>query len=108
MEELKKIFTDMLDHIDNHKDAYKNPEWTNERIVDVWIKTNEAKLKSNVIHDVSIHDVSIRDYDPDFEEVECDSYEYQQMPDDADEKCNKGIGIENCNHCIFNKKLHVC
>ena len=39
------------------------------------------------------------------DKVECEYYEYQQLTDDSDEVCNKGIGIENCGHCIFNKKL---
>lgn len=46
MEILIEIFTEMLNHIDNHQYAYKNPQWTNRQIVEAWVKTNEAKLKN--------------------------------------------------------------
>jgi hypothetical protein len=52
MNELKQIFTDMLNHIDNHKQAYNLPEWTNERIVNAHIKTHETKLKKLFISGV--------------------------------------------------------
>ncbi len=45
MNELEQIFTEMLNHIDDHKEAYDKPQWTNEAIVKTWIKTNESKLK---------------------------------------------------------------
>lgn len=41
-EEILKIFTEMLEHIENHKPAYK--KWTNEQIVRTWIKTHEHRL----------------------------------------------------------------
>lgn len=54
----------------------------------------------------SIPCVSPRAYDPNFGEVDCEHYELEQGNEDNDELCHKGIGIENCNHCIFNKALH--
>ncbi len=45
MEKLQQIFTEMLNHIDDHKEAYNKSQWTNEAIVKTWIKTNEHKLK---------------------------------------------------------------
>jgi len=50
---LEEIFTEMLNHIDNHKEAYKKPQWTNESIVKNWIKKNEHKLKNLFIPIVS-------------------------------------------------------
>ena len=46
MEKLIEIFTEMLNHIDNHNYAYKKPQWTNRQIVETWVKTNESKLKN--------------------------------------------------------------
>lgn len=43
----------MLNHIDDHKEAYDKPQWTNEAIVKTWIKTNESKLKNLFISGVS-------------------------------------------------------
>lgn len=53
MKELQQIFTEMLNHIDEHKEAYNKPQWTNEAIVKTWIKTNEHKLKNLFIPIVS-------------------------------------------------------
>lgn len=53
MEELQQIFTEMLNHIDKHKEAYDKPQWTNEAIVKTWIKTNQHKLKNLFIPIVS-------------------------------------------------------
>ena len=53
MNELEQIFTEMLNHIDDHKEAYNKPQWTNEAIVKTWIKTNESKLKNLFIPGVS-------------------------------------------------------
>lgn len=53
MKELQQIFTEMLNHIDSHKEAYDKPQWTNEAIVKTWIKTNEHKLKNLFIPKVS-------------------------------------------------------
>ena len=53
MNELEQIFTEMLNHIDDHKEAYNKPQWTNEAIVKTWIKTNESKLKNLFISGVS-------------------------------------------------------
>ncbi len=52
MNELEQIFTEMLNHIDDHKEAYDKPQWTNEAIVKTWIKTNESKLKNLFISGV--------------------------------------------------------
>jgi len=52
MEELEKIFIEMLDHIDNHKESYNKPQWTNEAIVKTWLKANEHKLKLLGIADI--------------------------------------------------------
>jgi len=52
MEELEKIFIEMLDHIDDHKESYNKPQWTNEAIVKTWLKVNEHKLKLLGIDDV--------------------------------------------------------
>jgi len=53
MNELEQIFTEMLNHVDDHKEAYNKPQWTNEAIVKTWIKTNESKLKNLFISGVS-------------------------------------------------------
>lgn len=53
MNELEQIFTEMLNHIDEHKEAYNKPQWTNEAIVKTWIKTNEIKLKNLFISGVT-------------------------------------------------------
>ena len=53
MNELEQIFTEMLNHIDDHKEAYNKPQWTNQAIVKTWIKTNESKLKNLFISGVS-------------------------------------------------------
>ena len=53
MNELEQIFTEMLNHIDDHKEAYNKPQWTNEAIVKTWVKTNESKLKNLFISGVS-------------------------------------------------------
>ena len=45
-------------------------------------------------------------WNPEYDKVDCEYYEYQQMHDDADELCNLGIGIEHCAHCYNNKALH--
>lgn len=52
MNELEHIFIEMLNHIDDHKEAYNKPQWTNEAIVKTWIKTNESKLKNLFISSV--------------------------------------------------------
>ena len=41
-EEIIKIFSEMLEHIDNHKPAYE--KWTNEQIVKTWVETNKHRL----------------------------------------------------------------
>lgn len=56
---------------------------------------------------LNLFSVSARTFDPDYDEVDCDHYEYQQMPDDADEVCHLGIGIDNCAHCYRNRALYV-
>jgi len=53
MNELEQIFTEMLNHVDDHKEAYNKPQWTNEAIVKTWIKTNESKLKNLFISGAS-------------------------------------------------------
>ena len=52
--------------------------------------------------------VSTRTYDEDFDEVDCEHYEYEVGLEDNAEICHLGIGIENCSHCFKNKKLYVC
>jgi len=70
------------------------------------VGTYSKKLRSYLSDKINRLNIDTVDLDMIFtDEVECEHYEYQQMPDDADEVCNKGIGIENCGHCIFNKKL---
>ena len=64
-------------------------------------------LEQQLVNLCNLPVVSARTYDPDYEEVDCDHYEYQQMPDDAGEVCQLGIGIENCTHCYKNKALYV-
>ncbi len=54
MNELEQIFTEMLNHIDDHKESYNKPQWTNEAIVKTWIKTNENKLKNLLISGVVV------------------------------------------------------
>lgn len=41
-EEILSIFTEMLEHIENHYEAYG--KWTNEEIVKTWMKTHEHRL----------------------------------------------------------------
>jgi len=53
MNELEQIFTEMLNNIDDHKQTYSKPEWTNKLIVQTWIKANEHKLKNLFISGVS-------------------------------------------------------
>ena len=53
MKELEQIFTEMLNNIEDHKQTYNKPEWTNEVIVQTWIKANEHKLKNLFISGVS-------------------------------------------------------
>lgn len=52
MNELKQIFTDMLNHIDDHKEAYNKPQWTNEAIVNSWVKTNKIKLNKIIKNEI--------------------------------------------------------
>lgn len=51
-------------------------------------------------------DVITRTYDEDFDEVDCDFYEYEIGIEDNDEVCHLGIGIENCSHCFKNRSLY--
>lgn len=66
MNELKQIFTNMLNHIDNHKQSYSSPEWTNERIVNAYIKTHEAKLKKLFIPSVSQQRKTLEEFKKDY------------------------------------------
>ena len=52
--------------------------------------------------------VSTRTYDKEFDEVDCEHYEYEIGLEDNDEICHLGIGIDNCGHCFKNKALYVC
>lgn len=51
--------------------------------------------------------VSTRTYDEEFDEVDCEHYEYEIGIEDNDEICHLGIGIDNCGHCFKNKALYV-
>ncbi len=53
MNELEQIFTEMLNHKDEHWQAYNKPQWDNNKIVKAWIKTNESKLKNLFISGVT-------------------------------------------------------
>lgn len=53
MNGLEQIFTEMLNNIDDHRQTYSKPEWTNKLIVQTWIKANEHKLKNLFIPGVS-------------------------------------------------------
>ena len=54
MKGLEKIFTEMLNHIDDHKEAYNNDkQWTNQAIVKTWINNSESELKKLGICGVS-------------------------------------------------------
>lgn len=43
--ELTEIFTDMLNHIDFHKEGYNKNKWTNEDIVKTWIRSNKFRIE---------------------------------------------------------------
>lgn len=46
---LQDVFVKMLDHIEHHKEAYDKPQWTNDAIVRIWIKTCETELDEILI-----------------------------------------------------------
>ena len=46
MEELKGLIEELLNHIDNHKEAYNKPEWTNKNIVNAWFRSYDHKFKN--------------------------------------------------------------
>lgn len=48
MEELEKIFTEMLNHIDKHKESYNKPQWDNKSIVKAWVKSHDSRLKEAI------------------------------------------------------------
>jgi hypothetical protein len=56
MKELEQIFTEMLNHIDKHKEAYCKPEWTNGAIVKAWVNTQKPELKKLFISGVVVSD----------------------------------------------------
>jgi hypothetical protein len=46
--------------------------------------------------------------DPDFSDVDCEHYFWSRDYGESscvDEDCLKGLGIENCHFCIFNRSL---
>jgi hypothetical protein len=45
MDELKGLIVDLLNHVDMHKEGYKNPEWTNKNIVNAWFRSHDHKFK---------------------------------------------------------------
>lgn len=45
MEILQKVFTDMLNHIDTHKESYSTGQWTNDNIVKTWIINYKQELE---------------------------------------------------------------
>lgn len=45
-EVLQGVFSDMLNHIEAHKEAYNKDQWTNENIVKAWIQSNEPRLNN--------------------------------------------------------------
>lgn len=59
MEELEKIITAMLDHIDEHKDAYNKPQWSNKLIVRAWLKTHQEQVKNCLISGVVISEAEL-------------------------------------------------
>ena len=67
---------------------------------------NEETL--SVKQALRIGGVSTRTYDEEFDEVDCEYYEYEIGLEDNDEICHLGIGIDNCGHCFKNKALYVC
>lgn len=42
----------MLNNIDDNKETYSKPEWTNKVIVQTWIKAHETQLKKLFISGV--------------------------------------------------------
>jgi hypothetical protein len=46
IKELERIFTEMLNHIDEHKEVYI--KWSNEGIVKTWVKTKKTELEKIV------------------------------------------------------------
>jgi hypothetical protein len=56
MKGLEQIFTEMLNHIDKHKQAYNKPQWTNEAIVKSWVNTKKPDLKKLFISGVVVLD----------------------------------------------------
>ena len=53
MEELKGLIEELLNHIDNHKEAYNKPEWTNKNIVNAWFRSYDHKFKNLGLFSVS-------------------------------------------------------
>lgn len=45
MENLKLLIVDLLNHIDNHKEGYNKEQWTNENIVNTWLKSHDHLFK---------------------------------------------------------------
>ena len=53
MEELKGLIEELLNHIDDHKEAYNKPEWTNKNIVNAWFRSYDYKFKNLGLFSVS-------------------------------------------------------
>jgi hypothetical protein len=68
-------------------------------------KEQNLEDKDKALH---IGGVNTRTYDEEFDEVDCEYYEYEIGLEDNDEICHLGIGIDNCGHCFKNKALYVC
>lgn len=43
MDKLKKLIKELLDHVDDHKDVYKN--WTNEQISETWVNSHSHEFE---------------------------------------------------------------
>ena len=55
----------------------------------------------------SVVSTRTKEYDPEFDEIECHYYELEQGLEDNTEICHLGLEIDCCNHCYMNKALYV-
>jgi len=53
MEELKGLIEELLNHVDDHKEAYNKPDWTNKNIVNAWFRSHDYKFKNLGLFSVS-------------------------------------------------------
>jgi len=69
MDKLKGLIVDLLKHIDDHKEAYKKDEWTNENIVNAWFKMYDHEFKKLGLFNISVSDIDLKELFP-YENIE--------------------------------------